>query len=266
MPQTPDPAAPYELPGHRGAVLCLHGFSNTPYEMRPIADALAAAGFHVRAPAIAGHATRPADLAHTRWSDWLASARRAFAALALRHDKIAIVGLSMGGLIALTLAHEYGERVAGLAVMGVPLRFTWQTQTLFRLIRHLPFADALPPVHKPQGPDISDPAAAAAAPGYNDIPLAAAASLLEGQQAVRACIDRIGVPVLIQHGRHDHVAPLAAAHQLLALLRTPHRRLIVYPRSWHILPLDIEHEAVVQDTLTFITSLFPATHPQEPPR
>ena len=50
----------------RGAVLCLHGFSNTPYEMRPVAEALAARGYHVRAPAMAGHATRPEELAHTR--------------------------------------------------------------------------------------------------------------------------------------------------------------------------------------------------------
>ncbi|MCB9553743.1 MAG: alpha/beta fold hydrolase [Myxococcales bacterium] len=252
-----DLAAPYELPGDRGAVLCLHGFSNTPYEMRPVAEALAARGFHVHAPAVAGHATRPEDLAHTRWSDWLQSARRAFAALAERHDRVALVGLSMGGLLSLTLAHENGERVAGAVVMGVPLEFEWRTQQLFRLVRKMPFADALPFVHKALGPDISDPAAAAAAPGYDRIPPVAAASLLDGQDAVLACVDRIGVPVLVQHGRHDHVAPLRAAHRLYRLLRTPRRRLVVYPRSWHILPLDVEHEAVVDDAVAFVESLFP---------
>lgn len=248
-------AAPYEFEGDRGAVLCLHGFSNTPYEMRPVAEALAARGYHVRAPAMAGHATRPEELAHTRWSDWLGTARRAFQALAARHDKVAIIGLSMGGMLALTLAHENGERVAGVVIMGVPLEFEWRTQQLFRLVRRLPFADALPFARKALGPDISDPAAAAAAPGYDRIPLVAAASLLDGQDAVLACIDRIGVPVLVQHGRHDHVAPLRAAHRIMRLLRTPRRRLIVYPRSWHILPLDVEHEAVVADAVAFIETL-----------
>ncbi len=38
----------------------------------------------------------------------------------------------------------------------------------------------------------------------------------------------------------------------MGLLRTPKRRLRVYPRSWHILPLDVEADAVVRDAVDFI--------------
>lgn len=263
MPHSTDPGAPFEIPGDRGGVLCLHGFSNTPYEMRPVGLALAEAGYHVHAPLAAGHGQTPQALAHTGWTDWLQGARRAFDALAARHDRVAIVGLSMGGLLGLTLAHERGERVAGVCAMAVPLEFDWATQRFLRVVRRLPFADALPLWGKGPGPDISDAAAAAAAPGYDKVPLCAAAELLRGQAAVRACAPRIGVPVLVQHGRHDHVAPVQQAHALVRLLETPRRRLVIYPRSWHILPLDVEHEAVVADTLAFVESLF-APRPKEP--
>lgn len=260
-------AAPFEMPGDRGAVLCLHGLTSTPYQMRPVGEALAEAGLHVLAPRAQGHGTRAEDFQHTRWSDWLASYRRAFRRLAAKHERVAIVGLSMGALAGLVLAHEQGERVAGLVAMSTPFELEWKTQALFAGVRRLPFADTLPWWPARDGPDISDPAVAAAVPGYRSVPLIAAASLLDGQQAALACVERLGVPVLVMHGRHDHIAPVRNAHRLMRLLHTPRRRLVVYPRSWHIITLDVEHEAVVADTVDFVRNLFaaPAREPNQPP-
>lgn len=264
----PAQAAPFEACGDRGAVLCLHGMTSTPYQMRPVAEAFAEAGFAVHAPCAQGHGTRPEDFQHTRWSDWIAGYRRAFRQLAERHERVAIVGLSMGALSALVLAHEHGERCAGVVAMATPLEMEWKTQALFRAVRRLPFADALPAWPKPEGPDVSDPAVAASTPGYRAVPLLAAASILDGQKAALDCVERLGVPVLVQHGRHDHIAPVKNAHRLMRCLHTPRRRLIVYPRSWHIITLDVEHEAVVADALGFVESLFPAAaeRPETPDR
>lgn len=255
-------AAPFEIPGDRGAVLCLHGLTATPYQMRPVGQAFAEAGYHVLAPRAQGHGTAPEDFQHTRWSDWLASYRRAFRRLAERHERVAIVGLSMGALAGLTLAHEQGERVAGVVAMAVPLELEWKTQALFEAVRRMPFADTLPFYPKSDGPDISDPAAAAAVPGYSAVPLLAASSIIDGQHAVKACVERIGVPVLVQHGRHDHVAPVRNARRLMALLHTARRRLEIYPRSWHIISLDVEHEAVIADALAFVEPLFATRTPE----
>lgn len=256
-------AAPFEIPGDRGAVLCLHGLTATPYQMRPLGEAFAEAGFHVLAPRAQGHGTRPEDFQHTRWSDWLASYRRAFDRLVEQHGRVAIVGLSMGALSALTLAHEQGERVAAVVAMATPLELEWKSQALFAAVQRMPFADMLPFYPKSDGPDVSDAAVAAASPGYRTVPLIAAASLLDGQRAVLDCVERLSVPVLVQHGRHDHVAPVRNAHRLMRLLHTPRRRLAIYPRSWHIISLDVEHEAVIKDALDFVGPLLdpPRTEP-----
>ncbi len=242
----------FEFPGDRGAVLCVHGFTATPYTMLPIAQALSEAGFRARAPRLAGHGETVESLQHTRWADWLGSARAAFDRLAETHDKVFIVGLSMGALVALTVAHERGARVAGVVAMGTPLSLGWVDQRALSLIRKMPFSDLLPFLKKKGGPDVSDPAVAAAMPSYDRTPLPAAASILDGQEMVLDRVGRLSVPVLVQHGRQDHVAPVSNAGRLYELLRCPDRRIITYPRSWHIITLDVEHEIVARDVVEFV--------------
>jgi len=247
-----DPAARFDAPGGPDAALCLHGLTGSPYEVRPVAEALVEAGLRVCAPRIVGHGRTPEALQHTRWADWLSTARRHFDELAAEHPRVFVVGLSMGALCAIVLAHERGAKVAGVVAMATPLELEWKSQATLSLARRVPLADVLPYLRKSGGPDVSDSAVAAAMPSYDRIPLAAAASLLEGQLAATDRLSRLATPFLVQHGRFDHVAPVHNAHRLMKKLRTPHRRLVIYPRSWHILPLDVEHEAVVRDIVAFV--------------
>jgi len=191
-------------------------------------------------------------LQHTRWGDWMATARRSFDYLAAEHERVFVVGLSLGALLALVVSHERGARVGGVVAMATPLTLAFRYQLLLRLFERLPLVDTLPFVGKDEGPDVSDPAVAAAMPGYDRLPLQAAASMLQGQREAEDRARRLSAPVLVMHGRHDHVAPVRNAHVLMSTLRTTHRRLVVYPRSWHILPLDVEHDAVARDVVAFI--------------
>lgn len=241
------------MAAERPAVLCLHGLTSTPYEWRPLGDALRAAGYTFDAPVLVGHGTRPEALAHTRWPDWLGAARRAFDALAAEHAQVVLVGMSMGALCATVLAHERGARVAGLAAMALPLELSVKSQAVVELARRAPLIHTLMPyITKKSGPDVSDPAVAAAMPSYDRIPLAAAASMVDGQKAALARLPRLSCPVLLQHGRDDHVAPVRNARKALGMLRTRHKRAIIYPNSWHILPLDADHEQVTADVLAFV--------------
>lgn len=52
---------------------------------------------------------------------------------------------------------------------------------------------------------------------------------------LRTNLSACGVPVLMLHGAHDQVIPLAAAEQTAALL--PQARLVVHPEAGHDLPL-----------------------------
>ena len=90
-----------------GAVVLLHGLTDSPYSLRHIARRYAADGFVVVAIRLPGHGTVPAGLSHVEWEEWMAATR-----LAIREAKrlsspeapLHIVGFSNGGALAVKYA------------------------------------------------------------------------------------------------------------------------------------------------------------------
>ncbi len=85
--------------------------------MRPLAEALAAAGFTVDLPLLPGHGTSLEDMVPTRWDDWSGAAEAHFQALAARCDHVAVAGLSMGGALACWLAERH-PHLSGIALVN----------------------------------------------------------------------------------------------------------------------------------------------------
>ena len=110
-------AEPFTHTGGPGGVLVLHGFTGNPQSMRPLAQALADAGFTVDLPLLPGHGTAVEDMVPTRWADYAQAAESALAALAGRSEQVALAGLSMGGTLACLLAERHAE-VRGIAVVN----------------------------------------------------------------------------------------------------------------------------------------------------
>lgn len=90
-----------------GAVVLLHGLTDSPYSLRHIAQFYAAHGFAAVAIRIPAHGTTPAALADVEWPDWLAATRlavREARRLAPPPAPLHIVGFSNGGSLALKYA------------------------------------------------------------------------------------------------------------------------------------------------------------------
>jgi carboxylesterase len=83
--------------------LLLHGLTGGPSEVRPVGEALAAAGIRAVGPALPGHGTSPADLMTVTRDDLREAVLRALAALRGAR-KVFVCGLSAGALLALELA------------------------------------------------------------------------------------------------------------------------------------------------------------------
>ena len=98
-------------------MLVLHGFTGNPQSMRPLAEAVAAAGFTVEMPLLPGHGTAIEDMIPTRFEDWSSAAEAVYDELAARCDKVIVSGLSMGGTLACWLATRHPE-IAGIAVVN----------------------------------------------------------------------------------------------------------------------------------------------------
>lgn len=249
--------SPLVASGDRRGVLCLHGITGTPFEVRPLAESLARAGCTVEAPVLAGHGGTLAELAAVGWPDWLRSAEAAMDRVRAQVGgvPIALAGFSMGGLLALRLARLFPERVSALVVMSTPLRLRKLQVMGIRAMSRLPFDfRKLPGVCVPKlnGSDISDPEIRYSNPSLRAFPLAALAALVDLMDVVRADLPVIVTPTLVVHSRQDHTVPMEDSLELTGCLGSAVIERLWLEKSFHIVLQDVERAEVIDGALRFL--------------
>lgn len=243
---SPVDASPFDLEGDRdAAALCLHGLTGTPYEVRPLAEAVAARGIRALGPTLPGHGETPEALSRIPYTGWLSAARTDLNRLRSEHARVFLVGLSLGGLLSLALAAE--EPVDGIVVVGTPLALSWPLSLLIGVAR---FVRPFPP--KRRGSDICDSRAHRVHPGYDVMPLASVRELQRLQRRVRRQLRRVTAPILVAHGELDTTANPADAHAILAGVESLERRLLMLPRSGHVVPVDHDGPELVAEAANFL--------------
>lgn len=246
-------AEPYSATGDARGALVLHGFTGNPQSMRGLALALADAGFTVELPLLPGHGTDIADLVPTRWTQWCEAAEDAFSALAARCDAVAVVGLSMGGSLAVWLAEHHPE-VAALSVVN-PLVTPPDAATTGFIEAMIEGGDELAPGI---GSDIALEGAVESA--YAELPLRAALSLFEGVEEVEAQLGSVTCPVLLFTSTQDHVVDPASSHVLMERVKGPVEQ-VVLERSYHVATLDHDKDEIEARTVEFLSGVLAAPRP-----
>ena len=210
--------------------------------MRPWAEHLAQAGLTVRAPLLAGHGAGWRDLARTGWTDWYATAERAFTELYARCEQVFIAGISMGGCLALRLAETQGDRVSGLVLVNPSLAGDNPLIPLAPLLKYV--VRAIPSI----GGDIKQPGAQEGA--LKRTPVASVATLPAMWKATTADLAAVTQPVLIYRSSVDHVVGPASMKVLTAAL--PGAQVRSLDNSYHVATLDNDAPEIFDGTLAFI--------------
>lgn len=246
-----DDAAPFRFDGDRRGVLLVHGFTGTPFEMRFLGEHLAGRGYSVVGPQLAGHCGTPAELGCTDWRDWYASVDRAFAELRGRVERVAVVGLSLGGLLALELARQRGAEVAAVSALASPL---WLDPWVMRGIRGLAQSRLFGRFTVPKwgGSDIADPELRRRNPATRGMPLPALLSLLAVMETVRRHLGDVAQPAFVAHARKDHTAPFACMEALVRCLGSEEVEQLVLERSYHCITIDVERAALFERLEAFL--------------
>jgi carboxylesterase len=237
-------AEPFTHVGDWRGVLVLHGFTGNPQSMRPLAQALAAAGYTVDLPLLPGHGTAIEDMIPTRWSDYVETAESAYVDLAGRCEAVAVVALSMGGTLACWLAERHAE-IVGMTLVN-PL-IDPPADSFRDVLRGI--LDSGTEVAPGVGSDIAKEGSTELA--YLGSPIAAALSLFDGIDEVSARLDRIRCPVLLLSSRQDHVVPSSSGDVLVAGVSGPIER-VWLERSYHVATLDHDADQVVSRTVEFV--------------
>jgi carboxylesterase len=131
------------------AILLIHGFGASPYEMIPLADFLCAEGYLALGVRLAGHGTSPEDLRTCQWQDWVNSVERGYACLQKTGMPIDLIGQSTGALIGLTFALQ--KELARLVLLSPFLKLHHPLANFAGVLkylipyqqRHLPYPEKL---------------------------------------------------------------------------------------------------------------------------
>lgn len=129
-----DGNAPFELrpsgnfPAGRGkpyrrGVLLIHGLTDSPYFMRPLAEFFRNNGFRVMAILLPGHGTQPGDLLEVRWQEWARAVAYGTDQMAAEAEEIYLAGFSAGGTLGINQSLR-DDRVRGLFLFSPALRIS----------------------------------------------------------------------------------------------------------------------------------------------
>jgi carboxylesterase len=249
VPLRPE-AEPYAADrGPVGVVVC-HGFTGMPASVRDWAEALADAGLTVRVPRLPGHGTSWQDCNKSCWEDWYGELERTFDEVRARCDQVFVCGLSMGATLALRLAEQRGEDVAGLVVVNPALFTTRKDAKLLPLLRL--FIPSFPPI----GNDIKKPGVTE--PAYDRLPVKAAWQLSKLWLATNADLAKITQPLLVLTSREDHVVEPANSERLIAEAATTDKRQVMLEDSYHVATMDNDLPRIIEETLDFVRAHAPA--------
>lgn len=226
------------------SIVFCHGFTGTPASVRPWAEDLHEAGYHVSVPRLPGHGTRWQDMATTRWPDWYGELELAFDRALSLGKPVFVFGHSMGGTLALRLAQQRTE-LAGLVVCNPSL-----FDRRFMVNYVVPFIHPIVRSVKGIGSDISKPGMIETS--YPKVPLAALNSLRQLWKLVRLDLAKITVPLRVFHSAVDHIVEPANTSMLLSGVRSTDVADHVLPRSFHVATLDYDAPLLATSSAQFV--------------
>jgi carboxylesterase len=230
--------------GKKGCLL-LHGFTSCPFELRLLGDHLQNEGFSISIPLLPGHGTSLRDLKAQSWMDWYEAAKMALFELRKTCQTVFVIGLSMGGSIALHLSAHY--EVDGIVALAPGLylknKFSFLSHVLY------PF---YPYSKKWFGPDIK---ADVETITYDKIPVKSLSELLRMFKHLRDDLTDINAPLLIIYAKQDHVINGKSAQEIYKKVSSKNKRILGLNDSYHIITLDVEKEQVFRETLNFLKEL-----------
>jgi carboxylesterase len=231
-------------PGGPLGVLVLHGLTGTTSSVIDLAKLCAAAGYAVAAPRLPGHGTSVEDLMTTGWPDWSGAALDAYDELAATCEHIAVIGLSVGGGLAVHVAAHRRDVVA-LVLINPYIKHPgpeWDELAQGML-------DAGVLTYDSVGSDVKKPGVVETS--YDQTPIGPALSWLKAVPEVNENLATITAPSLLFTSTVDHVVDVDNGDELVNKSRGPVER-VWLEDSYHVATLDNDRELIELRTMAFL--------------
>lgn len=246
-----------DLPRPDGpGTLLLHGGGDTPQVLAGLAHYLHQRGFSVRVPLLSGHGRALSALSQASASQWHDDVRREFADMRATHDWVGVVGLSMGGALAIKVAAERDD-IAALVLLAP---YIAMPPAIRKMAAASQLWGWLLPYFSSRGANsIRDPEAAARGRGHGILTPAVLRGLYDVVNDAMAALPHVRQPTLVVQSRGDNRIPVESAERAFALLGSTEKKLLWIEGAAHVITVDFGHHRVFELTADWLEQHRPAT-------
>ncbi len=228
-------------------VLLIHGFKGSPAEMKYLGEKISGRGYSISIPRLPGHGTVVEDLARVTGRDWLTAAREALVELKSHCREVSVVGLSMGGILALLLARDHPvkkivllsvprtirEKIIYLApVIGTFKKILWQED----LTKGLASEEARR-VHECYS---------------SGTPIMQSWHLFRLIKKAMKALPLIDADAFIIQSAGDQVIPADSMEYIFSRIASPKKEKHLLQKSNHAITADLEKETVAEQVIAFL--------------
>lgn len=237
---------PFMFEGDERAVLLLHGFTGHSADVRMLGRYLHSKGYTCYAPIYRGHGKTPEDLIEVNAEEWWEDAQNAYEYLQNQgYKQIAVVGLSLGGVLGLQLAGN--NPVKGLVTMCAPMFFDNEEQLT---IGFRQFAKEYKQLEGKNEETIQlevDQLLEKSRGLFSEIK--------KSIEKVKDNIDMLYAPTLVAQSTEDEMINPESANYIFENVETDHKQLKWYENAGHAITFSKEKDQLHQDIQDFFESL-----------
>lgn len=233
---------------NKKAVLLLHGWSTTPYEIRRLGLFLNENGYTVHGPMLTGHGTEPSDLENVVYQDWIRDTQEAFDNLKKDHDEVFVGGTSMGATLTIQLAKSNRD-IAGIILMATPYRLRFEEiASIFVKV-----VSRFKKYHKKfYPPTFGLSTTVTRLISYQRYPFKNVLELGKLVKLSRDNLDKITQPCLIMQSSSDHIVAKNSLMKIYNYIGSERKKKKYIKKAYHTFISDIKNEHVFDDILKFI--------------
>jgi len=268
------------LKGTNGAaVLLIHGLTGTPFEMGYLATYLNRKGYSTYCPRLAHHGEPIQMLKKALWQECYQSVKDALQEISAEHTHVFVSGLSMGALLALLLALDYPEKVAGVSCLSPTIFYDGWNMPWYRCF--LPFAYLRPLRYflyfKEEPPyGIKNEAIRAQVDkyyrkatlcdytrvadfGYPYFPVALLYQLQRLVKYVSRRLPEVRSPVQIVQAQEDDMTSVKNATFIHERIASEKKEIVLLDNSYHVITADQERNKVAEKMNEFFDTIINGT-------
>lgn len=239
------PPKPFYYKGGEKAVLLLHSFTSNTMDVKKLGKYLQKNNYSCYAPLYSGHGLPAEELITYRPSDWWQDVLNGYQLLRDEgFEKIAVIGLSLGGVFALKVGQELD--VNGVVTMSVPIHR--EVSVLQKRVFH--YAKRYKKLEGKQEEQINLE--------MKLLQNMSMDSLVEFQELIDVTMDKLALitsPINILYGELDEPLYEESAKVIFQSVKTNKKTMKGYPNSTHLMTLGTDINDVNKDILTFLNDL-----------